>query len=46
MAEVAADHPKVLDDPASCISFEAFGDNALTLKMCAEPNDLGHDRSA
>ena len=40
MAEVAAEHPKVLDEPAPRISFEGFGDNALTLNMRAYLNDI------
>ena len=31
LAQVAADNPRVLKDPAPIISFEGFGDNALTL---------------
>lgn len=31
--EVAAEHPKVLDDPAPLITFEGFGDNALNLVL-------------
>lgn len=33
MREVAEEHPNILDDPAPLISFEGFGDNALTLVM-------------
>ena len=40
MAEVAAEHPKVLDEPAPRMSFEGFGDNALTLNMRAYLNDI------
>ena len=40
MAEVAAAHPKVLKEPAPRISFEGFGDNALTLNMRAYLDDL------
>jgi potassium efflux system protein len=40
MAEVAAEHPKVLDDPPPRITFEGFGDNALTLNMRAYLDDL------
>lgn len=31
--EAAAEHPRVLSDPAPLISFEEFGDNALVLRM-------------
>jgi potassium efflux system protein len=30
---VAEEHPKILDDPAPLITFEGFGDNALTLVL-------------
>ena len=40
MAEIAAEHPKVLDEPAPRMSFEGFGDNALTLNMRAYLNDI------
>ena len=40
MTQVAAEHPKVLADPPTRISFEGFGDNALTLNMRAYLNDL------
>jgi potassium efflux system protein len=40
MAEVAAEHPKVLNDPPPRITFEGFGDNALTLNMRAYLDDL------
>jgi potassium efflux system protein len=33
MAEAAAEHPKILTEPPPRISFEGFGDNALTLKL-------------
>jgi potassium efflux system protein len=33
MAEAAREHPRVLKDPPPLISFEGFGDNALTLVM-------------
>ncbi|MCU0834285.1 MAG: mechanosensitive ion channel [Chromatiaceae bacterium] len=33
LAEAASEHERVLDDPPPLISFEAFGDNALTLVM-------------
>ena len=40
MLEAAAEHPKVLDDPAPIITFEGFGDNALTLVMRAFLSDI------
>ena len=33
MAEVANEHPKILEDPAPLITFEGFGDNALNLVL-------------
>ncbi|WP_201224414.1 mechanosensitive ion channel domain-containing protein [Halochromatium roseum] len=33
LTEVAAEHPKILDDPAPMITFEGFGDNALNLVL-------------
>jgi potassium efflux system protein len=33
LAEAASEHERVLDDPPPLITFEAFGDNALTLVM-------------
>ncbi len=33
LAEAARDHPRVLKEPAPLISFESFGDNALTLVL-------------
>lgn len=33
LSDVARQHPRVLDDPAPLISFEGFGDNALTLVL-------------
>ncbi len=33
LTEVAAEHPKILDDPAPLITFEGFGDNALHLVL-------------
>ena len=38
--EAAAAHPKVLTDPAPRITFEGFGDNALTLVLRAYLNDI------
>ena len=40
MKEAAEEHPRVIDDPAPLISFEAFGDNALNLLMRAYISDL------
>ena len=40
MHEAAAEHPKVLTDPAPKISFEGFGDNSLTLVMRVFLNDI------
>jgi potassium efflux system protein len=40
MYEAAKEHPKVIDDPAPRISFEGFGDNALTLNLRAYLNDV------
>jgi len=40
MRQAATEHPKVLADPAPRISFEGFGDNALTLVMRAFLNDV------
>lgn len=33
LTKVAAEHPKILDDPAPMITFEGFGDNALNLVL-------------
>jgi len=33
LAEVAAEHPQILDDPAPIVTFEGFGDNALNLVL-------------
>jgi potassium efflux system protein len=33
LQEVAAEHPLVLEDPAPLITFEGFGDNALTMVL-------------
>jgi potassium efflux system protein len=40
MTQAAAEHPKVLADPPPRITFEAFGDNALTLNMRAYLSDI------
>ena len=40
MRDAAAAHPKVLADPAPRITFEGFGDNALTLVMRAYLNEI------
>jgi potassium efflux system protein len=33
LADIAEEHERVLDDPAPLISFEGFGDNALTIVL-------------
>ncbi len=33
LSEAAREHPRVLEEPAPLISFEGFGDNALTLNL-------------
>ena len=33
LVESAAEHPRVLDDPEPLVTFEAFGDSALLLRM-------------
>jgi potassium efflux system protein len=33
--EAAIEHPNVMEDPEPMITFEAFGDNALTLNLRA-----------
>lgn len=38
--QAADEHPNVLKDPAPVITFEAFGDNALTLNLRAYLGDL------
>jgi potassium efflux system protein len=38
--QAAQEHPNVLDDPAPMITFEAFGDNSLTLNLRAYLGDL------
>jgi len=40
LSEIAQQHEQVLDDPAPLISFEEFGDNALTLYMRCYLNSL------
>ena len=40
MSQVAEEHPKVITDPPPRITFEGFGDNALTLFMRAYLNDV------
>ncbi len=42
MLEAARAHPRVLDDPAPFVSFEAFGDSALLLTLRAYLNDVDH----
>ena len=51
MREAALEHPRVLDDPKPALSFEGFGDNALTLILRAyidtrEPLRVSHRRGA
>ena len=40
MAKVAAEHPRVVDEPPPRMTFEGFGDNAMTLNMRACLNDI------
>jgi potassium efflux system protein len=40
MREAAEEHPKVLEDPAPRVTFEGFGDNALTLLLRAYLDDM------
>ncbi len=40
LVDVAADHPRVLDDPAPTASFEQFGDSTLNLVLRAYLPDL------
>jgi potassium efflux system protein len=42
LAEAARENPRVLKDPAPLISFEGFGDNALTLVLRAFIDDLDY----
>jgi potassium efflux system protein len=42
MREAALEHPRVLKDPAPTLSFEGFGDNALTLILRAFIDDIDH----
>jgi potassium efflux system protein len=42
MREAALEHPRVLKDPAPALSFEGFGDNALTLILRAFIDDIDH----
>lgn len=42
LAEVAAENPNVLEDPAPIISFEGFGDNALNLVLRCYLESLDH----
>jgi potassium efflux system protein len=38
--EAAREHPDILDDPESFITFDEFGDNALTLRLRAYLEDM------
>ena len=40
MIEAAREHPEVLEDPPPFASFEAFGDNALTLRLRAYMSNM------
>jgi potassium efflux system protein len=40
LQDAAIEHPRVINDPPPRITFEGFGDNALTLVMRAYLNDL------
>ncbi|WP_233490192.1 mechanosensitive ion channel domain-containing protein [Thiocapsa marina] len=40
LAKIAEQHERVLDDPAPLISFEGFGDNALTIVLRCYLNSL------
>jgi len=40
MREAATEHPQVLSDPEPILTFEAFGDNALTLTLRAYIDDI------
>jgi potassium efflux system protein len=42
MKEAALEHENVLDDPAPIITFEGFGDNALTLILRAFIDSIDH----
>jgi small-conductance mechanosensitive channel len=42
MQEAAAEHERVLQDPAPVLTFEAFGDNSLTLTLRAFIDDLDY----
>ena len=40
MLDVAADHPRILEDPAPLATFEQFGDSSLNLLLRAFVPDL------
>lgn len=40
LSQVAAEHERVLEDPAPLVSFESFGDNALTIVLRCYLNSL------
>lgn len=42
LEEAAREHPLVLDDPPPRVTFEEFGDNALTLRLRAYLDDLDY----
>lgn len=42
LLDVAADHPKVLDDPAPIASFEQFADSSLNLQLRAYLPDMNN----
>lgn len=42
LEEAAREHPMVLDEPAPRVTFEEFGDNALTLRLRAYLDDLDY----
>ncbi len=41
IAEAAKEHPQILDDPPPRITFEGFGDNALTLNLRGFLGEVG-----
>jgi potassium efflux system protein len=44
LLDVAADHPRVVDDPAPMATFEAFADSSLTLCLLAYVPDVENRR--
>ena len=40
LLEVAADHPRVLDDPGPMATFEQFADSTLNYRLASFPPDL------